>query len=351
MVLVLTGQAQAENIERLEIQPRTNQSEIKGTVFVTSNPKNGSSPSESTCGVLLNFGDGTAPEVIEATINQATEFKHSYSKTGTFQINAEGRGIVRFFSAVQPCERRTSRLINIFDLSQFAEGSLDIVVMARTKASRNSPPPYFANNLDGTPKLVNLKSALCLNTSLLRPKPSRQGSEEYIVEQIQQAKQLELLAADDLYKQMDLQDVQKTTENHFERVLQTLQHTGNGNDACRREYETPSSNNLAMLSNSQVFAIPKYLIPSLQKTQFFKEINLYTPLYTLTLQEAKQISQSNKEGAAQSALLEKKVAEEFNVLAQTNSTDKVGSLILGGDRRSKDNKNVCTLSYKDLGKR
>ncbi len=36
MLLVLTGQAQAENIERLEVQTRTNQLEVKGTVFVDS---------------------------------------------------------------------------------------------------------------------------------------------------------------------------------------------------------------------------------------------------------------------------------------------------------------------------
>ena len=344
LILMLSiGLVQAQTIERLDLQRIANQSELKGALIVTGN-----SQKEATCGVLLNFGDDTAPELIEASINQPTEFKHVYGKTGTFQLKAEGRGIVRLFSAVQPCAERISRLVNIFDQTQFAADSLDIVVMVKTKSSRNSRPPSFASNLDGTPKLVNMDSVLCLNTSLLRPKPSDQGDEEYIVQKMQQSKQLELLAADELYKQADLLDAKKTVETHFERVLQTLQHTGNSNDACRREYEAPSLNNLGMLSNSQAFAIPKYLLPNLQKMQFFKEINSYTPLYTLTLQEAKQISQTSQESAAQAALQKKKTTEEFNSLAQSNSKDRVGSLILGADSRRRDTKNVCTLSYKDL---
>jgi len=341
-MLVLIGQAHAQTIERLEFEPLTNQSEIKGSILVT-----GSASKDPTCGVLLNFGDGTAPELIEAAINQPTEFKHVYAKTGTFQFKAEGRGIVRFFSSVQPCAQQAYRLINVVDPAQFEDGSLDILVMGRTKSARGSAPPDFASNIDGTLRLVNLKSVLCLNTSLLKSKVPNQGFDQRVIREIQESQQLGLLAANDLYKQAGLLDVQKAVENHFERMLKNMKHTGNSNDSCTRIHEASVQNSLGMLTSSQVIAVPKYLLPSLQKVQSFSGIQYYTPLYTLTAEEAKRISQANQETEFESAQLERAVTEEFRLLAQSGSKEKVGSLIISATRSGKEPPAVCTLNYKD----
>ena len=342
--LLLCGfcaQAYAQNITRFDLLPTQNPADIKGTIVVAPTYNR-----TQSCGVKLDFGDGTPAQVIEVPVNQPVAFTHTYTSTGIFPITAKGEGVTKFLSALQPCGGQGMEFATVLGQAQIDDGSLDIMLLVRTKANRYGTAPYFASNLDGTAKLVELKNILCVNTALLAPQKPEQFKGN-LYRDILESQQLSVLAGSELYKQAKLTEIQKIVTDQFEATIKSMGHAGNAQHNCAANLTAPRWSSLEMLGNADVVAVPKILLPSLQKIRAFADIQTYTPLYALSFQQARQIAQANQQKDRQIAQLKTNTVDEFNLMAQSNSKDKVGSLILGTARALNKNLQICTLSYKD----
>jgi hypothetical protein len=348
-LLLLGLGVHAQNIERFEVTVNTSNTaiagvEIKGLILVSSNGSNARS-----CGIRVDFGDGSPAQLMEVPINQQAEFKFKYSKAGIFPIIVKGEGISRFLAGLAPCQGQMFQVASIVDPAQLEDGSLDVVIMARTRPGRRSANLRFASNLDGTAKLMDVKSPLCLNTALL--KANVLGRDDTtVMREIFDNRQFGILSGSDLYRQAGVLDVQKVLANFYDKSLKMWGHSGN--EQCNSAYASRDFSGLRLMFNmSEVIAVPKWLLPSLQRVPSLSEIQNYSPWMTLTVQQAKQMVLDSQQKSMQNSQLVSQVVNEFTVLAQSNSKDKVGSLVISDDRIRSRNKNqalnVCTLTYKD----
>jgi hypothetical protein len=171
-----------------------------------------------------------------------------------------------------------------------------------------------------------------------------------IVNEILDAQQLGIFSSYDLYQQAGLLDIQKQVIGFYEKSLKASGHTNN--EQCNLAYSSRNFDSLGfMFQRADVIAVPKGLIPSLTKIRSFSEIQKYSPWISLTVQQAKQINLESQQKTQQNEQLISKAKNEISMLAETNSKEKVGSLVIGYERMRTRNKseplNVCTLANKD----
>ncbi len=339
----------AQLIERFAIRANASDSsgapiEVKGYILVSPNGSR-----DESCGVSVDFGDALPARIMEVQINQKTEFTYKYTKPGVFVVSVKGERVNRFLNGLAACEGQGIQVVGVLDPAQLEDGSLDLVMMARTKPSRTSGKPYFANNLDGSAKLIDSRSPLCLNTTLLRAAAFRNNDAD-IINEIHDAQQFGILASHDFYKQAGLADIHHNAIDFYEKSLQASGHKNNQN--CNYIYDSRNFDYLASLfQRAEVIAVPRWLLPSLKKVRSLSGIQDYSPWITLTVQQAKQISFEAQQKTQENTQLLSKFASEMSALAEANSKEKVGSLIIGhGNMRSRNRPqalNVCTLVNQD----
>ena len=344
---VSTGNAQT--IERFVITVIENgtpgaSSEVKGSILVSSNGSR-----EKSCGISVDFGDSLPSKIMEVPINQQAEFNYKYTKLGVFAVSVKGEKVNRFLNGLTACQGQGIQVVSLLDPVQLDDGSLDIVIMARTKPGRTSTTPYFASNLDGTAKLINTNRPLCLNTTLLKPIVFR-NNDVKIANEIYSSQQFGILSGNDLYRQAGLGDIQNNLIDFHEKSLKASGHTNN--QQCDSIYGSRNMDSLAlMFQRVEVIAVPNWMLQSLKKVRSFSEIQNYAPWITLTVQQAKKLALDSQQKSQQNTQLSSKVSSDFSVLAESNSKEKVGSLIIGYDsmrnRIKSEVLNVCTLVNQD----
>ena len=348
--MLIAATVHAQTIERLEISTNVSNTsatsnEVKGLILVASNGSR-----EKSCGVRVDFGDGSPAQIMEVPINQQAEFKYKFIKFGVFAVTVKGEKINRFLDGLAACQGLGIQIASILDPIQLEDGALDVVIMARTKPGRRSETLHFAENLDGTAKLIDMKSPLCLNTILFKPKLFI-SNDTKIINEILDAQQFGIFSSNDLYRQAGLLDLQKQLIGFYEKSLQASGHTNN--EYCNSVYSSRNFESLrSMFERVDVIAVPKGLIPSLKKIRSFSEIQKYSPWISLTIQQAKQINLESQQKNQQNEQISSKAANEILILAETNSKEKVGSLVISYERMRNHNKsqalNVCTLVNQDL---
>ncbi len=348
-LIFIVSAVHAQSIQRFEVSLNTSNGmntslEINGLIQVSANGSR-----EKSCGIRVDFGDSSSLQIMEIPINQLAEFKYKYTKPGVFAVSVKGGKINRFLDGVVACQGQAIQIASILDPVQLEDGSLDLVIMARTKPGRKSGTPHFANNLDGTAKLLDMNSPICLNTILLKPKLFG-NNDSTVINEIFAAQQLTILSSNDLYKQAGLSDLQKQLIGFYEKSLQASGHTNN--EQCNAVYGSKDFGHLgSIFEMSEVIAVPKWLLPSMKKIRYLSEIQNYSPWITLSVQQAKQLALESQQKSRQNEQLKSKSTNEVSVLAESNSKEKIGSLVISYERMRNRNKsqplNVCTLVNQD----
>ena len=324
--------ALAQQIDSLEITPGAAPNAYTFTVSVS--PTNAD---KGPCGVVLNFGDGSSAKR-EAKVGAPAVFSHAYKTPGNYPVSATGETLKGFWGPVAECSKQQPKLVWIVDPKTSEDGSLDVLILARTRGGRGT----FTTNLDGSLRLADPKARVCSNTRFLQNLiggPASRNTEDEI-ESIVQSGQLGLLIAGQLYQQAGTDNMAAVAGEYIDQFLKKAGHAGTPKDRC------PPRNDLNFATNADLVAAPRALLPQLARVPAFASFQQYTVATTLPFKDAQRAATDIKKQQQEFSAALASTTEELRALAKTDSRAKVGSLVLGNDRSSGRAPTVCTLTYK-----
>ena len=324
--------AVAQQIDSVQITPGAAPNAYTFTVSVSATNA-GAGP----CGVALNFGDGSSARKA-AKVGAPAVFSHAYKAPGNYPVIAAGETLNGFWGPVAECSQQQPKLAWIVDPKTSEDGSLDVLILARTRGSRGT----FITNLDGSFRLADPKARVCSTTRFLQNLiggPASRNTEDEI-ESIAQSGQLGLLIAGQLYQQAGADNMPAVAGEYIDQFLKKAGHAGTPKDRC------PPRDDLNAATQADLVAVPRALLPKLAQVPAFTSFQQYAVVSTLPFKDAQRAATDIKKQQQESSAALAGTTEELRALAKAESRAKVGSLVLSNDRSSGRAPTVCSVAYK-----
>lgn len=292
------------------------------------------------CGVKLLFGDGQHA-LGELTPGKPATFTHTYKTRGNFAVVAIGAPLRQFFGTLDECPTPQPVVTWALDPGAIEDGSLDILILGRTRPGHSRDDNLFGTNIDGSVRLNEPKAPLCVGTLLQDVKPHRR-TELDMRQMIEQSGQFGLLAIGELYRLAGADNVADGARSHALEVLGRMGYMGGQWGRC-----TVLSNQ-GLDHQAEVLAVPRGLMPSLAalaRVMPYPNLDQYAVLSTLPFKQAQHAGKLAREKAEQTDAARRATADELARRAAAGDRSKLGALVLHPSRLSDRTPGVCAVDY------